>query len=144
MCLKSRLWRTPKLLMLWLLILGVLVFAALSAALLIIKEFIFVAKRFQMITVGNVKFWMQCVLTFGTGRHKRQADITLLFQYIFNKFHEIPSIASIYLFLLARSHAIITPGSANLEFWRKKTKQNNKNKKNKTKKNKKNLRLCFD
>ena len=26
---------------------------------------------------------MKCVHTFGTGRHKRQADITLLFQYIF-------------------------------------------------------------
>ena len=25
---------------------------------------------------------MNCVYTFGTGRHKRQADITLLFQYI--------------------------------------------------------------
>ena len=25
---------------------------------------------------------MKCVYTFGTGRHKRQADITLLFQYI--------------------------------------------------------------
>ena len=25
---------------------------------------------------------MKCVNTFGTGRHKRQADITLLFQYI--------------------------------------------------------------
>ena len=25
---------------------------------------------------------MKCVHTFGTGRHKRQADITLLFQYI--------------------------------------------------------------
>ena len=35
-----------------------------------------------MITVGNVKFLMKYVDTFGTGRHKRQADITLLFQYI--------------------------------------------------------------
>ena len=25
---------------------------------------------------------MKCVHTFGTGRHKRQADITLLFEYI--------------------------------------------------------------
>ena len=25
---------------------------------------------------------MKCVYTFGTGRHKRQADITLLFQYM--------------------------------------------------------------
>ena len=25
---------------------------------------------------------MKCVHPFGTGRHKRQADITLLFQYI--------------------------------------------------------------
>ena len=25
---------------------------------------------------------MKCVYTFGTGRHKRQADRTLLFQYI--------------------------------------------------------------
>ena len=25
---------------------------------------------------------MKCVHTFGTGRHKRKADITLLFQYI--------------------------------------------------------------
>ena len=28
---------------------------------------------------------MKCVHTFGTGSHKRQADITLLFQYIFIK-----------------------------------------------------------
>ena len=28
---------------------------------------------------------MKCVHTFGTGRHKRQADITLLFQYMFLK-----------------------------------------------------------
>ena len=35
-----------------------------------------------MITVGNVKTVMKCVHTFGTGRHKRQADITLLFQYM--------------------------------------------------------------
>ena len=27
---------------------------------------------------------MNCVHTFGTGRHKRQADRTLLFQYIFS------------------------------------------------------------
>ena len=26
---------------------------------------------------------MKCVRTFGTGRHKRQADITFLFQYIY-------------------------------------------------------------
>ena len=26
---------------------------------------------------------MKCVHKFGTGRHKRQADITLLFQYIY-------------------------------------------------------------
>ena len=26
---------------------------------------------------------MKCVYTFRTGRHKRQADITLLFEYIF-------------------------------------------------------------
>ena len=25
---------------------------------------------------------MKCVHTFGTGRHKRQVDITLLFEYI--------------------------------------------------------------
>ena len=36
-----------------------------------------------MITIGNVKIWMKCVHTFETGRHKRQADITLLFQYTF-------------------------------------------------------------
>ena len=35
-----------------------------------------------MITVGNVKILMKCVHTFGTGRHKREADITLLFEYI--------------------------------------------------------------
>ena len=35
-----------------------------------------------MITVGNVKICMKCVHTFGNGRHKRQADITLLFEYI--------------------------------------------------------------
>ena len=29
---------------------------------------------------------MNCVHTFGTGRHKRQADITFLFQYILNDF----------------------------------------------------------
>ena len=33
-------------------------------------------------TVCNVKKWMKCVHAFRTGRHKRQADITLLFQYI--------------------------------------------------------------
>ena len=33
---------------------------------------------------------MKCVHTFGTGRHKRQADITLLFEYILTpaKFEE--------------------------------------------------------
>ena len=36
-----------------------------------------------MITVGNVKIRMKYVNTFGTGRHNRQADITLLFQYIY-------------------------------------------------------------
>ena len=36
---------------------------------------------------------------------------------------------TIYHFLLVRSHAIIMPGSANLEFW-KKQKKNKKNKKN--------------
>ena len=35
-----------------------------------------------MINVCKVKIWMKCVHPFGTGRHKRQADITLLFQYI--------------------------------------------------------------
>ena len=35
-----------------------------------------------MSRVGNVKIYMKCVHTFGTGRHKREADITLLFQYI--------------------------------------------------------------
>ena len=30
-----------------------------------------------MITVGNVNILMKCVHTVGTGRHKRQADITL-------------------------------------------------------------------
>ena len=34
-----------------------------------------------MIKVGNVKYGMKCVHTFEMGRHKRQADITLLFQY---------------------------------------------------------------
>ena len=28
---------------------------------------------------------MKCVHTFGTGRHNRQADITLLFQYIIKR-----------------------------------------------------------
>ena len=28
---------------------------------------------------------MKCVHTFGTGRHKHQADITLLFQHMFLK-----------------------------------------------------------
>ena len=28
-----------------------------------------------------VKIWMKYVHTFGTGRHKRQADWTLLFEY---------------------------------------------------------------
>ena len=35
-----------------------------------------------MISVCNVNNWMKCVYTLRTGRHKRQADITLLFQYI--------------------------------------------------------------
>ena len=35
---------------------------------------------------------MKCVHTFKTGRHKRQAYITLLFQYTFTHFGEIPSI----------------------------------------------------
>ena len=35
-----------------------------------------------MIIVCNVKIQMKCVRTFRTGRHKCQADITLLFQYI--------------------------------------------------------------
>ena len=26
---------------------------------------------------------MKCVHTFGTGRHKRQADVTLLFEHMF-------------------------------------------------------------
>ena len=34
-----------------------------------------------MITVGNVKTCMKCIHTFGTGSHKRQVDITLLFQF---------------------------------------------------------------
>ena len=35
-----------------------------------------------MIRVGNVKIWMKNVHTFGAGRLKRQAETTLLFQYI--------------------------------------------------------------
>ena len=35
-----------------------------------------------MIRVGNVKIWMKYVHTFGAGRLKRQAETTLLFQYI--------------------------------------------------------------
>ena len=38
-----------------------------------------------MIRVGNVKILIKYVQTFGTGRHKLQADITLLFQYIIAK-----------------------------------------------------------
>ena len=34
-----------------------------------------------MISVCNVKKRMKCVNTLRTGRHKRQAGITLLFQY---------------------------------------------------------------
>ena len=37
-----------------------------------------------MIAVCDVKIWMKCVHTLRTGRHKRQADITFLFQYIYN------------------------------------------------------------
>ena len=36
-----------------------------------------------MITVGNVN--LKCVHTFGTDRHKRRADITLLFEYIYSR-----------------------------------------------------------
>ena len=35
-----------------------------------------------MILVYNVKNLTKCVHTLRTGRHKRQADITLLFQYM--------------------------------------------------------------
>ena len=34
-----------------------------------------------MIKVCKVKILMKSVHSFGTGKHKRQADITLLFQY---------------------------------------------------------------
>ena len=34
-----------------------------------------------MIKVCKVKILMKCVHSFGTGKHKLQADITLLFQY---------------------------------------------------------------
>ena len=33
-----------------------------------------------MIKVCKVKISMKCVHTFGTGRHRRQADITILFE----------------------------------------------------------------
>ena len=36
---------------------------------------------------------MKCVHTFGTGRHKRQADITFLFQYIYLK--TLPCVTSV-------------------------------------------------
>ena len=36
--------------------------------------------------VDNVKVSMKYVHTFGTGRHQRQADITLLFEYTCNSF----------------------------------------------------------
>ena len=39
-----------------------------------------------MITVCYVKILMKCVHTFITDRHKCQADITLLFEYIFLKY----------------------------------------------------------
>ena len=57
---------------------------------------------------------------------------------------------SFLFFLLARSHAIITPGSANLEFLKKKktktkkqTKKNKNKKKKQEKKNKKKILAVF-
>ena len=47
------------------------------------NELLLGANRFEMIKVCMVKIWMKCVQRFGTGRYKRQADITLLFQYIY-------------------------------------------------------------
>ena len=56
---------------------------------------------------------MKCVHTFGTGRHKRQADITLLFQYMLDAicsvffglcFPKLPKpIKVFFLFILCKS-----------------------------------------
>ena len=51
-------------------------FSELAAALLVVK-----------ITECNEKNEMKCVHTFRTGRHTRQADITLLLQYIYLKIY---------------------------------------------------------
>ena len=49
-----------------------------------------------MITVCNVKIGMKCVHTLRTDRHKRQADITLLFEYkVKPRLFEVPGTAGI-------------------------------------------------
>ena len=58
-------------------------FAALSAALLIIKWITLRCKSFLYDQSLLGEILMKCVHTFGTGRHKRQADITFLFEYIY-------------------------------------------------------------
>ena len=70
--------------------------------------------------------WLFHILIFAT--NFRVTPITKIQNFLhLSKKNGIFTYLSFYLFLLARSHAIITPGSANLEFWRKKTKKNKKN-----------------
>ena len=78
-----------------------------------------------MITVGNVKILMKCVHTFRSGRHKRQADITLLFQYtcimyIFGKmelylYMQTKIILKCIILMISRSKDI--PMYLTLEIW---------------------------
>ena len=83
----------------------------------------FGANRCQIIRVCNVKIWMKCVHTFGTGRHKRQADITLLFQYMRQTIKLSSSHALLYSFLVFKHVTLILRkeqyilGRIGLYFW---------------------------
>ena len=54
-----------------------------------------------------MKIRMKCVHTFGTGRHKRQADITLLFQYMISFDPTLLDLISNFFALCTNTHVFI-------------------------------------
>ena len=54
---------------------------------------------------------MKCVHPFGTDRHKRQADITLLFQYISCGPHGFVEVFFNYYIVYMAGGAVFTPGT---------------------------------
>ena len=52
-----------------------------------------------MFAVGNAKILMKCVHTFGTGIHERQADITSLFEYMYEHIR-VPTLGLKIFYLL--------------------------------------------